>query len=368
MLSLPRRLISLALLLFHLPLLAAETQRTFPLWDGKEAVESYAKRVGLPATKSIDLGGGVMLDLVLIPAGQFIMGTPEPSKPTITVAGAKTLLAAGGACIVLFLLLLIFKPRKGRRFSFSLAWLLLFTASAGLAVGGGARWRLALTEAARYEAEKAVYEQVRPYEMRAHPVTLTQPFYMGKYAVTQAQYEALAGANPSHFKGGQLPVETVFWDDASAFCKKLNDQLRTPGLEVRLPTEAQREYACRAGTTTAYYSGNLERDLDAVAWYAANSKNTTHPVGSKKPNAFGLYDMHGNVWDWCADAYTEDDKALSAVDPFNEQGAGRVLRGGSWCNAPVSCRSAARSRGGPNHRDDNIGFRVVVVEPSSRTP
>ena len=197
--------------------------------------------------------------------------------------------------------------------------------------------------------------------MRAHPVTITRPFYMGKYAVTQAQYEALVGSNPSDFKGAQLPVEMVSWDDATAFCKKLNERLRVNGLEARLPTEAQREYACRAGTTTEYHSGNLVSDLDAVAWHAENSK-ATHPVGTKKPNAFGLYDMHGNVFEWCADAYTDDAQALSAIDPFNEreQGDRQVFRGGSWIDWPEHCRSASRDRYGPSVRSNYLGFRIVV--------
>ncbi len=348
------------------PSLAASA-REWPLWDGHESVADYAKKVNLPATKSIDLGGGVMLDLVLIPAGQFVMGTAEPPKLTITIAGAQALLIVGGVLVLVLLLFLIFKKRKERRFSFSLGWLVLFTAAGGLLVGGVARWHLAVQEAARYEAEKAVYDEVRIWEMRAHPVTLSQPFYMGKYTVTQAQYEALVGGNPSHFKGAQLPVEQVSWGEATAFCVKLTERLWDKALESRLPTEAQWEYACRAGTTTAYYSGNQESDLDAVAWYQANSQNTTHPVGAKKPNAFGLYDMHGNVWQWCADAWKKDDEARPAVDPFNDKGASRVLRGGSWGFYPRGCRSAFRYSYDPDIRSYYFGFRVVCV-PSSRTP
>ena len=132
-----------------------------------------------------------------------------------------------------------------------------------------------------------------PIEHPAHPVTLTQPFYMGKYVVTQEQYQAVTGATPSTFKGNDNPVEQVSWDDAEAFCKKLSEQTKQA---VRLPTEAEWEFACRAGTKTTYYSGDTDKDLDRVAWNDANSKNTTHPVGQKEANTFGLYDMHGNVW------------------------------------------------------------------------
>ena len=130
------------------------------------------------------------------------------------------------------------------------------------------------------------------------------PFYMGKFAVTQGHYQAVTGQNPSQFKGRDNPVETVSWNDAQAFCKKLTSkQIQA----VRLPTEAEWEFACRAGTRTRYYSGDTEADLALVAWYSAkNSKGTTHPVGQKEANTFGLYDMHGNVWQWCQDWYGED--------------------------------------------------------------
>src|SRR5208337_4411958 len=145
----------------------------------------------------------------------------------------------------------------------------------------------------------------------------------------------------------------VSWDDAQEFCKKLG---QATNQLVRLPTEAEWEYACRAGTSTKYYSGDSEEDLKRVAWYGANSGNTTHPVGQKEPNQFGLYDMHGNVWQWCQDWY-EEYKADAVVDPQGTaQGAGRVLRGGSWDDLPGSCRSASRVGGSPDVRLGNVGF------------
>jgi formylglycine-generating enzyme required for sulfatase activity len=132
---------------------------------------------------------------------------------------------------------------------------------------------------------------------------------------------------------------------------------------VRLPTEAEWEYACRAGTVTAYNTGDTEADLDQAAWYRANSKRTTHPVGQKKPNAWGLYDMHGNVWQWCQDWYGyEGYQEGAAVDPQGpDTGIVRVLRGGSWIPDPEFCRAANRSYYQPGIRNNDIGYRVVVL-------
>jgi formylglycine-generating enzyme required for sulfatase activity len=132
-------------------------------------------------------------------------------------------------------------------------------------------------------------------EKPAHKVTISKPFYLGKYEVTQDQWEAVMGANPSYFKGPENPVEDVSWDDCQKFLKKLNERLPGTGGTVRLPTEAEWEYACRAGTTTKYSFGDTRSDLGEYAWYGGNSHNKNHPVGEKKPNAWGLYDIHGNV-------------------------------------------------------------------------
>ena len=188
-----------------------------------------------------------------------------------------------------------------------------------------------------YQKELAVFNALPANEKPAHLVTLTQPFYMGKYTVTQEQYSAVMGSNPSHFKGAQLPVETVSWDDATAFCTKLNEKLNDKTLAVRLPTEAQWEYACRAGTRTRFYSGDADSDLDAVGWCESNSGCTTHPVGQKKANAFGLYDMHGNVWQWCQDSYNKSYSTAPATDPLNDKRGSkpRVVRGGSLYGSTI---------------------------------
>ena len=190
-----------------------------------------------------------------------------------------------------------------------------------------------------------------------HEVTLSKPFYVGVTEVTQAQYQAVMGTNPSSFKGETNPVELVSWNDATEFCKKLSEKTRQA---VRLPTEAEWEYACRAGTATAFSFGDADSVLGDYAWYSANSDNTTHPVAQKKPNAWGLYDMHGNVWEWCADWYGDYPNGAVTDPQGPASGAYRVLRGGCWHYYPFICRSALRVNSNPGYRVNHFGFRVVV--------
>lgn len=198
-----------------------------------------------------------------------------------------------------------------------------------------------------------------PDEEPVHKVKLTKGFFMAQTEVTQAQYRAIMGRNPSHFEGDSLPVETVSWNDAVAFCKKLS---RREGKTYRLPTEAEWEYACRAGTSTVFSFGDSESNVGDYAWHYSNSGWQSHPTGKKKANALGLYDMHGNVWEWCADWYGEDYYKQSPVlDPTGPaRGDLRVLRGGSWCRNASFCRSANRDWYGPDHRNPSNGFRVVL--------
>jgi formylglycine-generating enzyme required for sulfatase activity len=191
-----------------------------------------------------------------------------------------------------------------------------------------------------------------------HTVNITKPFYLGKYLVTQEQWQAMMGNNPSNFRGTKNPVEQVSWEDCRKFLEKLN--VRVSGGKFSLPTEAQWEYACRAGSTTRYCFGDEESGLGEYAWYSGNSGNSTHPVGEKKPNAWGLYDMHGNVWEWCADWYDSGYYANSPVD--NPTGAAtgsdRVFRGGSWFITAGGCRSAFRYYLSPGSRSFDLGLRV----------
>ena len=200
-------------------------------------------------------------------------------------------------------------------------------------------------------------------EKPVHNVCISKGFFMGVYEVTQAQYREIMGTNPSYFKGDNNPVEKVSWNDATEFCRKLSEK---DSRVYTLPTEVQWEYACRAGSTTVFSFGNSESSFGDYAWYLSNSGYKTHPVGQKKPNEFGLYDMHGNVWEWCRDWYGDDYYSNSSgIDPQGpDTGTARVLRGGSWSNDPKGCRSAFRLRITPVNSGDHLGFRVVMLVDS----
>ena len=209
-----------------------------------------------------------------------------------------------------------------------------------------------------------------------HQVTLKKPFKLGIYEVTQAQYEKVTGVKPSKFKVADNPVETLTWDHAVDFCRKLSElpAEKDAGNVYRLPTEAEWEYACRAGTTTKYSFGDDESELRDHAWYSENFGGKTHPVGSKKPNAWGLYDMHGNVWEWCQDwlggypsgmVRDPTGPASGSAHQYRITGPLRVYRGGSWFDLAEFCRSASRCRFGPSHRFECMGFRVCL-SPSGK--
>jgi len=241
---------------------------------------------------TLDLGQGVRMRLSLIPAGTFLMGSPDKEWEGSSIGGAR------------------------------------------------------------------------------HQVTISRSFYMGVYEVTQQQYQVVAGRNPSFFKGKNQPVETVSWPEADDFCKRVSSMT---GKTVRLPTEAEWEYACRAGTTTPFNTGksistdqaNFAGDHPYIGSAAGVYRRTTTAVGSFSPNAFGLYDMHGNVAEWSADWYDGDyySSDANAVDPLGpSQGKHHVIRGGMWASNAESCRSAARSSGyDPGDPIQGFfGFRVVV--------
>jgi len=209
-------------------------------------------------------------------------------------------------------------------------------------------------------------EKERLPDESQHKVTLTKGFYMGVYTVTQEQWQAVMGNNPSHFKGEKnLPVEQVSWNDCQEFIKKLREKDKDKKA-YRLPTEAEWEYSCRAGTTTPFHFGETI-STDQANYYGeavyGNGKvgvyrKKTTPVGTFPANAWGLHDMHGNVWQWCQDWYAEYPKN-NVTDPQGpEKGESRVLRGGSWSGTPEYCRSAYRGRNEPGIRVINCGCRL----------
>lgn len=207
-------------------------------------------------------------------------------------------------------------------------------------------------------------------EESPHTVTLTRGFWMKETEVTQAEWQSVMGTNPSQFQGPQRPVEQVSWIECVEFCNKLS---RKEGLTpcynamnwnrsangYRLPTEAEWEYACRAGSSGRFCSGDLDSDLGEHGWYAINSENRTHDVKLKKPNAWGLYDMHGNVWEWCWDYWAYYPEG-SVTDPQGPAlGSYHVNRGGGWLDSARLCRSADRDSGIPAYYYENLGFRIV---------
>jgi len=206
-------------------------------------------------------------------------------------------------------------------------------------------------------------EKWRSDDEKQHSVTLTKGYWMMKHPVTQAQWQAVMGNNPSHFKSAgneYCPVEQVSWDDIQEFIQKLNVR---DNAQYRLPTEAEWEYAARGGQSFIYSGSN---HIDEVAWYSVNSGDKTHPVCQKKPNGYGLYDMSGNVFEWGSDWYGDYStsgrtfKADSLEDPQgNASGYSRVLRGGGWFNSPVGARVAFRTYDTPSDRYYDLGFRLV---------
>jgi formylglycine-generating enzyme required for sulfatase activity len=200
-------------------------------------------------------------------------------------------------------------------------------------------------------------EKDRRQDEVPHQVTLTKAFYLGQTTVTHAQWQAVMGKNPSAFKGPEdLPVEQVSWDDCQEFCRKLSAK---DGKPYRLPTEAEWEYACRAGEKTAYFYGDEPGLLGEFAWYERNASNRTQSVATKGPNTWGLYDMHGNVWQWCQDWYGYYPNTAVTDPQGPKTGKDRVFRGGAWGNDARGCRCAARYWGAPGGRRTQFGVRVA---------
>jgi formylglycine-generating enzyme required for sulfatase activity len=222
------------------------------------------------------------------------------------------------------------------------------------------------------------------YSYRQYKVTLTSDFYLGRHPVTQWQWEMVMGSNPSRFKGADRPVDTVSWEDVQQYMQKLNELAGET--RYRLPTEAEWEYACRAGSNGEYCFGDDASMLDEYAWYNNNSSNQTHPVCLKRPNSWGLYDMHGNVWEWVQDWYDDyprgsvtdpqgpsSGKILIRIDPDDparvSSGPRHVYRGGSWHQFAPCCRSSFRRYHLlPDERTIALGFRILRTRNDPTCP
>ena len=196
-------------------------------------------------------------------------------------------------------------------------------------------------------------------ESPIHKVTIKKAFLLGKTPVTQNQWKKIMGSDFSYFKGDNRPVEMVSWEDIQQFLAKLNEKEATD--KYRLPSEAEWEYACRAGTQTKHFFGNDLLELDEYAWYTENSGCKTHPVAQKKPNSWGLYDMYGNVWEWVSDEFHENYNGAPQDGASWQDGtiSDKVSRGGSWFCTSGFCRSASRFKRNPESKIGNLGFRLL---------
>ncbi len=211
------------------------------------------------------------------------------------------------------------------------------------------------TMGATSEQGEDFFEDEKP----VHEVTLSD-FYIGKFLVTQEEWIDVMRSNPSYFKGDDFPVERVSWNDVQDFISKLNTKT---GKTYRLPTEAEWEYAARGGMSRKGHKYAGHNNVDYVAWYGDTSGDTTHPVGLKRANELGIYDMSGNVWEWCEDDWhTSYHGALSSNQAWvdNPRASWRVFRGGSWTNSPQYCRVSYRNGYLPKHRGFNLGFRLAM--------
>lgn len=336
----------------------------YPMRNGSESAKNYAARIGLEYNKVLNLGNQVFIELVLIPPGEFLMGVPNSSPPTETTLTGQSVFIVG----IITALSLCIAPitsviSRKRRFKYSLIRFIIFIFALQVCGYGIFRWIRATNARREYDLSMNRLADAPKSEKPAHIVKLTRPFYMSRYPITQQQYQVIMGMNPSIFKGKVNPVDTVSWNDARDFCLRVTKAL---DISVALPTEAEWEYACRAGTRSSYYNGDTPADLERIAWFGSNSGGSTHPVGQKEPNEFGLYDMLGNVFEWCADQYAEDYYANSPtinptgpiLDSPDEQS--RIIRGGGWNCTAYFLRCSFRGKYPQAFNDLHYGFRIIV--------
>jgi hypothetical protein len=257
-------------------IVSAEEGDTYPLWDGRESIEDYSRRAGLSPTMSLSLGNGVFLDFVLIPAGKFMMGSAPPEKPKESPFIGIALCAVFSLFLVLiFLFIAVQSFSQMKRPQFSLRVLFVVCLCMSLAIFGGLRGWSAATEHADYKRKLALFEASDPSEIPVHWVTISKPFYLGKLAVTQEQFMQVMQSNPSANAAAKNPADSVSRQAAEEFCERTGVLCARP---IRLPTEAEWEFACRAGTTTVYYSGETMDALKKIAWFAGNSGEIRTPL------------------------------------------------------------------------------------------
>lgn len=231
-------------------------------------------------------------------------------------------------------------------------------ANSGKFTVNGVSFEMVLVEGGTFRmgATSEQEDEAESDEKPVHSVTLSS-YYIGKNEVTQALWQAVMGSNPSCFEGSDLPVEDVSWNDCQEFIQKLN---RLTGRNFRLPTEAEWEFACRGGNNSRGYKYSGSNNLGSVAWYVGNSGDKTHPVGTKAPNELGIYDMSGNVWEWCGDWYANYTSNSQTNPKGPQSGSYRVSRGGSWLNIVRFCRSSYRRDNDPTIRFNRLGLRLAL--------
>ena len=291
-------------------------------------------------TAVLRVGVAILVTLVIVTAGGCEKESKTPTLPTDPASRPATVPASGPAPAPAVApkaaAILPAAPKPGD----------MFTNSVGM--------KFVYVPPGEFRMGSPTNEPGRHDDELPHTVKISRGFWVGQMEVTQNQWKKVMGFNRAAPEGDDLPASKLSWAQAFDFCRRLR---QADGLAYNLPTEAQWEYACRAGSKGAYSAGQA----DDVAWHMDNSDETPHPVGGKKPNAWGFYDMHGNAAEWCRDFYARDPGSHPIVDPQGPaEGTARVVRGGSWGHFPRACRSAARASFNPAYPLERVGLRVII--------
>lgn len=349
---------------------ARAAEPAWPMWEPGESIDAYAKRAGLAPSQSFDLGNGETLEVVLLPAGSYRMGTPPPEEPPDRWYYGWAIMFLGLIFLVSFVSLVIARVyHKKAKLQLSLRHLLLVLFSLAVAMMGYMRWRENEARWRMYREEMETYEYTASNERPAHKVTLAHPVYIGKYEVTEGQFVQVWEMNsrvpldpPDQAKSSILPEEAVDW------CRSLGARI---GRTARLPAEEEWEFAARGGTQTAYFFGHSPARIKEYASVSRAWGTGMPKVGEKEPNPFGLYDVYGSVREWCHLTQARYSAEEVIVGSPREGASQMVLRGGHCLNSPLEARSANRSIwiAPPIMHMRFSGFRVVVeLPPEARPP